>query len=97
MKTSVAIYPGSFDPVTNGHLDLIERGEKGGPSWLPNPTLTSACWSFNTFSLLDAKTHKVTPMPHLGGCQPYYTSDGLWGFWMRAPGGPRRRRRGSAA
>jgi pantetheine-phosphate adenylyltransferase len=28
MKTSTAIYPGSFDPVTNGHLDLIERGEK---------------------------------------------------------------------
>jgi pantetheine-phosphate adenylyltransferase len=28
MKYSVAIYPGSFDPVTNGHLDLIERGEK---------------------------------------------------------------------
>lgn len=23
-----AIYPGSFDPVTNGHLDLIERGQK---------------------------------------------------------------------
>lgn len=21
-----AIYPGSFDPVTNGHLDIIERG-----------------------------------------------------------------------
>ena len=28
MKTSVAIYPGSFDPVTNGHLDLIARGGK---------------------------------------------------------------------
>jgi pantetheine-phosphate adenylyltransferase len=28
MKTSIAIYPGSFDPVTNGHLDLIERGQK---------------------------------------------------------------------
>ncbi len=28
MKTSIAIYPGSFDPVTNGHLDLIERGAK---------------------------------------------------------------------
>jgi pantetheine-phosphate adenylyltransferase len=25
-KSAMAIYPGSFDPVTNGHLDLIERG-----------------------------------------------------------------------
>jgi pantetheine-phosphate adenylyltransferase len=24
----VALYPGSFDPITNGHLDLIERGSK---------------------------------------------------------------------
>ncbi len=24
----VAIYPGSFDPITNGHLDLIERGAR---------------------------------------------------------------------
>ena len=24
--TRVAIYPGSFDPVTNGHLDIIQRG-----------------------------------------------------------------------
>jgi pantetheine-phosphate adenylyltransferase len=24
----VAIYPGSFDPMTNGHLDVIERGAK---------------------------------------------------------------------
>jgi pantetheine-phosphate adenylyltransferase len=28
MRDVVAIYPGSFDPVTNGHLDLIERGTK---------------------------------------------------------------------
>jgi len=24
----IAIYPGSFDPLTNGHIDLIERGSK---------------------------------------------------------------------
>ncbi|MBW4506653.1 MAG: pantetheine-phosphate adenylyltransferase [Scytonematopsis contorta HA4267-MV1] len=24
----IAIYPGSFDPITFGHLDLIERGSK---------------------------------------------------------------------
>src|SRR5215472_257459 len=23
-----AIYPGSFDPVTNGHLDVVERARK---------------------------------------------------------------------
>jgi pantetheine-phosphate adenylyltransferase len=25
---TVAIYPGSFDPLTNGHLDVIARGSK---------------------------------------------------------------------
>jgi pantetheine-phosphate adenylyltransferase len=28
LKRVIAIYPGSFDPLTNGHLDLIERGSK---------------------------------------------------------------------
>jgi pantetheine-phosphate adenylyltransferase len=23
-----AVYPGTFDPITNGHLDLVERGAK---------------------------------------------------------------------
>ena len=27
-ESVVAIYPGSFDPLTNGHLDLIERGRR---------------------------------------------------------------------
>jgi pantetheine-phosphate adenylyltransferase len=24
----VAVYPGSFDPITNGHVDIIERGAR---------------------------------------------------------------------
>jgi pantetheine-phosphate adenylyltransferase len=28
LKQVIAIYPGSFDPLTNGHLDLIERGSE---------------------------------------------------------------------
>ena len=24
----IAIYPGSFDPITNGHVDLIKRASK---------------------------------------------------------------------
>jgi pantetheine-phosphate adenylyltransferase len=26
MRDASAIYPGSFDPITNGHVDIIERG-----------------------------------------------------------------------
>ena len=25
MQKRLAIYPGSFDPLTNGHLDILER------------------------------------------------------------------------
>jgi len=28
MKKRIAVYPGSFDPVTFGHLDIIERATK---------------------------------------------------------------------
>ena len=28
MHSVIAVYPGSFDPVTNGHLDLIKRASK---------------------------------------------------------------------
>ena len=26
MNKKTAVYPGSFDPITYGHLDIIERG-----------------------------------------------------------------------
>ena len=28
MSEIVAIYPGSFDPLTNGHIDIIQRGSR---------------------------------------------------------------------
>lgn len=27
-QQKIAIYPGSFDPVTNGHIDIVKRGRK---------------------------------------------------------------------
>ncbi len=26
MKQKIAVYPGSFDPITNGHMDILNRG-----------------------------------------------------------------------
>ena len=28
MSDKIAIYPGSFDPLTNGHVDIIQRGSR---------------------------------------------------------------------
>jgi len=28
MNDRIAVYPGSYDPLTNGHIDIIERGLK---------------------------------------------------------------------
>lgn len=28
MPDKIAVYPGSYDPLTNGHIDIIERGLK---------------------------------------------------------------------
>lgn len=28
MQKKIALYPGTFDPITNGHLDIIERATK---------------------------------------------------------------------
>jgi len=27
-KRSIAVYPGTFDPITNGHIDLVQRAAK---------------------------------------------------------------------
>lgn len=28
MKTQTVVYPGTFDPITNGHIDLVERAAR---------------------------------------------------------------------
>ena len=30
MAKRIGIYPGTFDPITLGHMDIIERREAGG-------------------------------------------------------------------
>ena len=40
------------------------------------------------FDPYDPSKKQVTYMPPLRGCQPYFTADGVWGYWMNGGGGP---------
>ena len=59
MKRVIAIYPGTFDPPTNGHLDLIQRGsaifDELVVSILRNPDKETALFSLTErHEMLDA-------------------------------------------
>ena len=47
---NIVLYPGTFDPITNGHIDIIERATIAGPAqyflgrWFPNLFATSAIY-----------------------------------------------------
>lgn len=40
------------------------------------------------FALYDAEHEVVRHQQRMGGCQPYFTQDAQWGFWMGGAGGP---------
>ncbi|RPJ25024.1 MAG: hypothetical protein EHM35_15880, partial [Planctomycetaceae bacterium] len=56
--------------------------------WLPNRTMTCATTGSPTFSPYDAASGTINEQAALGGCMPYFTTDGVWGFWMGGGGGP---------
>lgn len=60
----------------------------GQSGYLINATITHATGGDPTFSLFDTAKSAVVPQNALGGCQPYFTHDGRWGFWMGGAGGP---------
>lgn len=56
--------------------------------WLPDPTLRWMTSGEATFSPFDAATGVVARQRLLGGCQPWFSSDGRWGYWANGAGGP---------
>lgn len=56
--------------------------------FLVNVTRTHATSGVPTFSLFDASHGRITGQGALEGCQPYFSHDGKWGFWMGGAGGP---------
>ncbi len=79
----IAIYPGSFDPVTNGHLDIVERGlkifDKIVVTILHNPAKTTL---FNVSERLDMlrtsalRNSRMRKLTALTGC--------WWIMWFSA-------------
>ncbi|MFH1541833.1 MAG: pantetheine-phosphate adenylyltransferase [bacterium] len=63
----IAIYPGSFDPITNGHLDIIERAagviEKVIVAVIRNPDKKS------TFSFAERVAFLKNSVPHLANIE----------------------------
>jgi hypothetical protein len=74
--------------LATGATRLLVDGEVGPFGWLPNPELTHATTGSPTFSLYDPRTGKVAERAFLGGCQPYFSRDGRWGYWVAGAGGP---------
>ncbi|MCP4933150.1 MAG: pantetheine-phosphate adenylyltransferase [bacterium] len=68
--TSIAFYPGSFDPVTNGHLDIIQRAGN-----LADTLIIGAGVHHGKKPVFDVDervamlTHECLALARSGGCQ----------------------------
>lgn len=61
--------------------------------WLVNASRTHATTGTPEFAPYDAKTQAIQFQNRHAGCQPYFTQDGEWGYWMGGAGGPLNRMR----
>jgi len=62
----VAIYPGSFDPITTGHLDVIERGSKLFDRLIVSVLHNeSKCPLFNVEERIAMLSEAVAPFPNV--------------------------------
>ncbi len=80
-----------FDLGSGKSVRLTEKSVSGqgfGHGYLINATRTHATTGVPTFSLYDGSHSRITQQKAEGGCQPYFSHDGRWGFWMGGGGGP---------
>ncbi|MEM9555509.1 MAG: LamG-like jellyroll fold domain-containing protein [Acidobacteriota bacterium] len=78
----------SADAQSAGRILVEQPSPRHG--WLLDPTLRFATQGSPTFSLYDPERRAVVERPSLGGCQPYFTTDGRLGLWIAGAGGPLR-------
>lgn len=74
--------------LTSGVSSRLTARPAGDSPWLINSRLTWAASGLGGLATYDPETRLITEHTPLRGCQPYFSHDGRWGFWVVAPGGP---------
>jgi alginate O-acetyltransferase complex protein AlgJ len=74
--------------LPSGRVRWLTREPLRKLAWLVDPTLTHAVKGGPAFSRYDAVRARVIEAERLPGCEPYFTQDGRFGFWVRGGGGP---------
>jgi hypothetical protein len=66
----------------------LTREPREAFGWLVDATLAHATTGKVSFSVYDPESRRVLPRRELGGCEPYFSHDGRWGYWIAGGGGP---------
>ncbi len=74
--------------VDSGERQSLLANEAGGYGWLINVALAHATTGQPRFAQYADKEKAVVGGVLHAGCQPYFTRDGRWGFWIGGAGGP---------
>jgi hypothetical protein len=77
--------------ILNGEQRVIQRKKQDQFGYLADPTLNWATTGRPGFARLNRRARRVAPARIRSGCQPYFTRDGRFGFWVNKQGGPIRR------
>jgi alginate O-acetyltransferase complex protein AlgJ len=76
-----------LDTVT-GAASALTREPQGMLAWLMDPSLSHAVNGSPTFSSFDRTSSTVDAGERNSGCEPYFSHDGRFGFWVERAAGP---------
>jgi alginate O-acetyltransferase complex protein AlgJ len=74
--------------ITTGRKSPLSDEPRVKLAWLVDSTLRHAVNGSPTFSPYDAAGRRIHETERWPGCEPYFSHDGRFGFWVEQAGGP---------
>lgn len=74
--------------VVSGRSSPLTHERRSELAWLLDATARHAVDGSPTFSSYDAGARRVVEGQRRPGCEPYFSHDGRFGFWVQGAGGP---------